>query len=114
MAINLETGIELTFIWLYLQKINKINIFFTGTLLGHASTKHNMKLMDFYEKFYKEEMEAAERQLYVTNSEPEVASESEHIEEEESSNGIIDEESSIITGGRYMAMDDLGKRYVLT
>ena len=44
-----------------------------------------MKLMDFYEKFYKEEMEAAERQLYVTNSEPEVANESEHIEEEESS-----------------------------
>ena len=73
-----------------------------------------MKLMDFYEKFYKEEMEAAERQLYVTNSEPEVANESEHIEEEESSNGIIDEESSIITGGRYMAMDDLGKRYVCT
>ena len=81
--------------------------YITGTLLGHASTKHNMKLMDFYEKFYKEQMEAAERQFYITN-EP-VANENEHIEEEPS-NGIIGEESPIITGGRYMAMDDLGKR----
>ena len=72
-----------------------------------------MKLMDFYEKFYKEEMEAAERQFYITNNEPEpeVPNETEHIEEEPS-NGIIGEESAIITGGRYHAMDDVGKRYV--
>ena len=74
-----------------------------GTLLGHASTRHNMKLIDFYEKFYKNEAEALEKKFSTENLKVDSNFNFDSEKNGESSN-------SILYGGRYIAMDDLGKR----
>ena len=77
-----------------------------GTLLGHASTRHSMKLYDFYDTFYKTEMEAEYR---ASNLTPTVPSQphTPQTNEKEAANSNVEE---VIIGGRYQAMDDLGKR----
>ena len=82
-----------------------------GTLLGHASTRHSMKLYDFYDTFYKTEMEAAEhkvsRLMTSTSTSSSQSQMPQQPKEKEALNSNVEE---VIIGGRYQAMDDLGKR----